>query len=190
MPEVFFLFFSLFVIVPIFYFLQIPVIYMEILLVVVSVMMLVPLVKTLFNAPFVPSKKKRIDKMMQLANLDTKKTVTEIGCGDGRIIRQVAAKGVKKAVGFDISIVLVLYGKLVALLKKNSAKIRFGDIWQQNYQKTDVIFSYLLPIAMKKVKNIIWPQLPKNARLVSNAFPLPGIKEDKKEDGVYLYIKK
>jgi len=60
----------------------------------------------------------------------------------------------------------------------------------EDFTDTSVVFSYLLPVMMPKVRDHVWQKLPKGARFVSNAFPLTGIKEDRKENNVYLYVKK
>ncbi len=190
MPELAIIFILLFGLIPFFYYLNLPLVYMQWTLIVIIVLLMIPLIKTLFNAPFVPSSKKRVKTMIKLADLNSKKRVIELGCGDGRIIREAAKIGVKDARGYEISLILILYARIVGYFKKSSAKILYGDIWKQDYSNTDIIFSYLLPMIMPKVKEKIWSQLPSGAYFISNGFPLPDIKEDKKEEGVYLYIKK
>ena len=144
---------------------------------------------TLPSAPFVPSKKSRRDLMIKLADLKSDDIVYELWCGDGRIIRQAARSWVKKAVGFEISIPLVYFCRLVSYFTKNPAKIKNANIWKQDYSEVDVILCYLLPVAMKKFKKEIWGNLKPWTRVISNAFSIPEEKEVKKEENVYLYVK-
>jgi SAM-dependent methyltransferase len=138
------------------------------------------------TGPFVPSSRKRHKIMLDLAGLRPDDIVYDIGCGDGRLIFKSAPR-VKKAIGYELSIPLVLFGKIKSLFSSRKAQIRFGDIWKQDYRDADVIFCYLLPGAMKKFYKKIWPTLKPGTRVVSNSFQIHDVKPVKEEDKVYLY---
>ncbi len=137
------------------------------------------------SGPFVPSARKRHKTMLKLAELTDSDTVYDLGCGDGRLVFS-ASKLSGKAIGYDLSIPLILYGKLISLFYPK-AKIRFGNIWKQDYKDATVIFCYLLPGAMKQFHKEVWPKLKKGTRVISNAFEIHNLKPLKKEDKVYLY---
>lgn len=137
------------------------------------------------SGPFVPSSRKRHRTMLKLADLGPDDTVYDLGCGDGRLVFQ-SAKMAKKAIGYELSIPLYLFGKIRQLFNKNSS-IRYGNIWKQNYKNADVVFVYLLPKAMKQFYKEVWPTLKPGTRVVSNAFQIHELKPNKKEDKVYLY---
>ncbi len=137
------------------------------------------------SGPFVPSARKRHKTMLKLAELTDSDTVYDLGCGDGRLVFS-ASRLSKKAIGYDLSIPLVLYGKILSIFHPK-AQIRFGNIWKQNYDDATVIFCYLLPGAMKQFHKEVWPKLKKGTRVISNAFEIHDLKPLKKEDKVYLY---
>ena len=137
------------------------------------------------SGPFVPSARKRHKTMLKLAELTDADTVYDLGCGDGRLVFS-ASKFSSKACGYDLSIPLVLYGKLISLFYPK-AQIRFGNIWKQDYNDATVIFCYLLPGAMKQFHKEVWPKLKKGTRVISNAFEIHDLKPLKKEDKVFLY---
>ncbi len=137
------------------------------------------------SGPFVPSARKRHKTMLKLASLTDSDTVYDLGCGDGRLVFS-ASKLSGKAIGYDLSIPLVLYGKLISLFYPK-AKIHFGNIWKQDYKDATVILCYLLPSAMKQFHKEVWPKLKKGTRVISNAFEIHDLKPIKKEDKVYLY---
>ncbi|MBI5412635.1 class I SAM-dependent methyltransferase [Candidatus Peregrinibacteria bacterium] len=141
----------------------------------------------LTGGPFVPTPSKRRDSMLKLAKIKAGETVYDLGCGDGRLVFAAGALGAR-ATGFELSIPLVLWGKIQALFGKKG-RVCHGDLWRQDYSKADVIFCYLLPRTMKKFEHKIWPTLKKGARVVSNGFSMPGIWEKKIEEHVYLYVK-
>jgi len=137
------------------------------------------------SGPFVPSARKRHKTMLKLAELNDSDIVYDLGCGDGRLVFS-ASKLAGKACGYDLSIPLVLYGKLISLFHPK-AQIHFGNIWKQDYGDATVIFCYLLPGAMKQFHKEVWPKLKKGTRVISNAFEIHNLKPLQKEDKVYLY---
>jgi SAM-dependent methyltransferase len=139
------------------------------------------------SGPFVPSARKRHQTMLKLARLTKSDIAYDLGCGDGRLVFS-ASKKAKKAIGYDLSIPLVLYGKLVSLFFPRSG-IRFGNIWRQDYSDATVIFCYLLPNAMAHFYKEVWPKLKKGTRVISNAFPIRDIKPKLEEEKVFLYVK-
>jgi len=139
------------------------------------------------SGPFVPSARKRHKTMIKLAKLSKKDTVYDLGCGDGRLVFS-SSKHVKKAIGYDLSIPLVLYGKILSLFY-SKASIHFGNIWKQNYSDADVIFCYLLPNAMKQFYKEVWPKLKPGTRVISNAFQIHEVKPKQVDNKVYLYVR-
>ena len=126
--------------------------------------------------------------MIELSKLRSKDVVYDLGCGDGRLVFSTAPY-VKKAIGYELSIPLYLFGKLKSLFKSSNSEIRFGNIWKQNYKDADVIFCYLLPGSMKKFYKVIWPTLSPGTRVVVNAFQIHDLKPVKTDESVYLYKK-
>lgn len=139
------------------------------------------------SGPFVPSSRKRHLTMIDLAKLKKSDVVYDLGCGDGRLVFH-AAKKAKKAIGYELSIPLYLFGKIAQLFHPR-ASIRYGNIWKQDYTEGTVIFCYLLPKAMKQFYSEVWPALKPGTRVISNAFQIHDIQPVKQEDKVYLYQK-
>ncbi len=138
------------------------------------------------SGPFVPSSRKRHKKMLDLADLKSSDIVYDLGCGDGRLVFK-AAPFAKKVIGYELSIPLYLFGKIRQFFNPKNARIRFGNIWKQDYRDADVVFVYLLPKAMKQFYKDVWPTLKPGTRVVSNAFQIHEIKPLQKEGKVYLY---
>lgn len=128
--------------------------------------------------------------MIKLAKLRPQDRVWEIGCGDARILRAVYKKGVKECVGFDISFLLIFYNIICSKLRGEKIYFSVKNIWNLEYKDVDVIFCYLLPVAMKRFEKEIFPKLPVGTRLISNSFRFPNIPCDAEMDHVFLYIKK
>lgn len=139
------------------------------------------------TGPFVPSSKKRHMNMLMLADLKSSDIVYDLGCGDGRLIFS-AAPHVKKAIGYELSIPLIIFAKIKAFMTRSKVQVRFGNIWKQDYSDADVIFCYLLPRAMEHFFKEIWPKLKPGTRVVSNAFQIHHLQPNKQIDNVFLYV--
>ncbi|GAG19891.1 unnamed protein product, partial [marine sediment metagenome] len=174
-----------FLIIAIFYAFGITTIDPRIIISVVFLLLIPGFYAAITSGPFVPSSRKRHRNMLKLADLQPDDVVYDLGCGDGRLVFN-AARFAKKAVGYELSVPLYLFGKLRCLFSRPNAFIRYGNIWKQDYRDADVIFCYLLPKAMKQFYRDVWPTLKPGTRVVSNAFQIHEVKPLKKEEKVYL----
>lgn len=137
--------------------------------------------------PFVPTPKRILRAMLELAALKPGERAYDLGCGDGRIVFAAAKQGAR-AVGYELSIPTYFFAKCRSLLHRTS-DIRYGNFWNQDYRNADVIFCYLLIGTMEALEQRIWPQLKPGARVVSHAFRLIGIPLAREKDGAYVYVK-
>lgn len=176
------------IIVSILYFFNITSIDPRYIFAVVFLFMIPGIYAAITSGPFVPSNKKRHAIMLRLAEIEHNDIVYDLGCGDGRLVFK-SAKFAKKAIGYELSIPLIIYGNIKKILTFSKASIRFGNIWKKDYKDADVIFCYLLPKAMKQFYKEVWPKLKPGTRVVSNLFQIHEIKPNQKEGKVYLYIK-
>jgi len=142
------------------------------------------------GAPYVPSSDKKIKAIMKLGDFGEKDVVYDLGCGDGRVIREVAGRGVKRATGYELSIPTYFLARLRRHFASSEEKIYFGNFWKQDFSDADVLVCFLLDKSMIEVGERIWPKLKKGARVVSNIFKMGDLKPDLVKDGVYLYVKK
>lgn len=144
------------------------------------------------GAPFVPSEKRKVRIMLELARIKPGETVIDLGSGDGKIIIEAAKKGAR-AVGVEINPFLVWFSRwrvkrlglenLVTILRQDFMKYNFGD--------ADAVFIYLLPKAVEKIKAKMFDELKNGARVVSNTFPVQGWEPAEEMEKVRLYqIKK
>jgi ribosomal protein L11 methylase PrmA len=155
--------------------------------------------KTEPDVIFVPTPQEVVDKMLETAKVTKDDVVYDLGCGDGRIVCTAARKYGCKAVGFDIDPDRIKDSEAnKAKEKKDVQKLitfQKKDIFKVDLSKASVITLYLLPDLNVK----LIPQLKKlkaGSRIVSHAFDMRGVKEDKKlvvktkddrEHDVYLW---
>jgi cyclopropane fatty-acyl-phospholipid synthase-like methyltransferase len=137
--------------------------------------------------PFVPTSRKTVQEMIELAEIKPGEIVYDLGCGDGRLLIAAAKKGAK-SIGYELSLLTLLLAKWNTR-NYPTISVRYGDFWQKNLQDADVIVCYLLLDKMKEFEEKIWPTLKPGTRVVSHAFPMPTVKPVKKEGRAIMYIK-
>ena len=141
-------------------------------------------------APYVPTDKRKMDRIIQIISKNKNVKIVDLGCGDGRVVRSAAKIGVKRAVGYEFSFLTYLFAKIWTFFAKDGGEIYFGDMWKQDYKEFDVLICFLLKDPMKRFENEVWPQLNLGTIVISNAFKIPGIEPDSSDRGVHVYTKK
>ena len=143
------------------------------------------------GAPFVPSKPQRIRTMVELADIKEGTRAVDLGSGDGAILLEAARHGAV-ATGIEMNPFLIPYARWRA--KRNGLADRVtvikGDIWDYPLQDAEVVFLYLLPKFLGKLKGKLTTELASGTLVVSNAFPVPGWTPIQEKDGVFLYRQK
>ncbi len=151
------------------------------------------------DAPPIPTPQDVVEKMLELAGVDEKATVYDLGCGDGRFVVTAAKKYGCKATGIDIDPARVEESRANAVRNgvQDLVTIRQGDIFKLDLRPATVITLYLKP----SLNAQLIPQLDQmepGARIVSHQFSMPGVTPTKvvqvksREDGVerpiYLWV--
>ncbi|MBD3268178.1 methyltransferase domain-containing protein [bacterium] len=139
----------------------------------------------LTGAPYEPSDKNSVKKMIALARLKKGERAVDLGCGDGRLVRAARKEGAE-AVGYEISFILYWIARV---LNRGAGRIFYQSYWRADVSDADVIFCYQLPKFEKRFKQIIWPQLKPGCRVVVNTFALQTLEPVATYGNVYLYIK-
>lgn len=170
----------------VFYYLGINTVDPRLILTAMILLLLPGFYAAVTSGPFVPTSRKRHRAMLILADLKPSDIVYDLGCGDGRLVFR-SAQFCKKAIGYELSIPLYIFGKIRQLFNPKNAQIRYGNIWKQDYKDANVLFVYLLPKAMKQFYKEVWPTLKPGTRVISNAFRIHELQPINQEEKVYLY---
>ena len=149
-----------------------------------------------FGAPFVPTRKIWIDQALDLAKISAKDVVVDLGSGDGAVLLSAAIRGAKKAVGYEINPLLVLWSRIRISMRgrKISRKIHIeqGNFFAKNLPSdTTVIYLFQVNKIMKRIPSFIRENRAKFAvndlKVVCFGFELPGEKIVAKNNGMFLY---
>ncbi|MDO8261203.1 MAG: hypothetical protein Q7T50_06990 [Candidatus Magasanikbacteria bacterium] len=151
-------------------------------------------------APWVPTRRKDLERIGRIADLKEGQTFYDLGCGDGRVALYVSQNTPAKAVGIELAIPFYLY--CIAKLKLNpNPKLSFKlkNLFKIDLRDADAV--YLFAANSSKLSGEIIEkletELKSGAKVISYAFPINSwtpVHTDKPEENdvsIYLYeIKK
>ena len=142
------------------------------------------------GAPYVPSKRSRAKRMVELAELQPQDRVADLGSGDGVIVLAAAREGAR-TVGIELNPMLVWLSRARIRIHKLEAytKIIRINFYDYPLHDTTVVFVYLLGKTLASLEKKFERELPLGARIVSNGFRLPHWQPIYEEDNIFIYKK-
>ncbi len=144
-----------------------------------------------YDIPYVPTGPDRLEKMMELAKVQPREFVADLGCGDGRVIVSMARQGAF-AYGFEIDpgrTDLAKSNVVKAGLEENAFVYNL-NFWSVDLSPFDLITLYGITSIMNRLEKKLEKELRPGSRVVSNYFIFPTWTHEKQVDNVYLYVKK
>lgn len=143
----------------------------------------------IMGAPFVPSARNEAESMIELAGIKRGINVYDLGSGDGRILIMAARRGAL-ATGFEINPFLVFLTMLRARLNGlgHLVKVRCMNFWHADIHDADIIFIYLIPWRMDRLKDKLLAELKPGATVVSNSFIFRNWRVFKSDPEHHIYV--
>jgi SAM-dependent methyltransferase len=130
------------------------------------------------GAMFHPSAHVRVRTFLDHVPMKANDLLVDIGCGDGRVLREAARRYGVRAVGFEVNPLAYALARLRTLGMKG-IEIRWRDFWNVNIRDADVVFCYLFPDVMERLAKKLEAELRPGTRIISCNFPLPGWRHSK-----------
>jgi cyclopropane fatty-acyl-phospholipid synthase-like methyltransferase len=126
--------------------------------------------------PFVPTPPEVIDRMLEMARVQSGDVIYDLGSGDGRIIIQAAKRFGVKGVGIEIDADLVRQARANAFREKvdHLVEFRAQDALTVDVSPATVVTLYMLPEFNAKLRPILDRQLKPGSRVVSHDFAIEG----------------
>ncbi len=139
-----------------------------------------------FGAPYVPTFKKQTEIALDMLDLRPGQTLLELGCGDGKVLREAASRGVR-VIGYELNPILVIVCKIRTWQYRKLVTVRWANFWYVKLPKCDGIYVFLLDKYMKKLDKKIIQESTQPVKLVSFTFQIPGKQSTLDKQGLYLY---
>ena len=125
------------------------------------------------GALFIPTSSIRIKTFLDALPMNSKECFLDLGCGDGRVLREASKRYGVRAMGFEVNILAYLAAR-VRNFGFKGIKIRWKNFWEADLSSADVIFCYLFPDVMERLSKKLEAELRPGSRVVSCNFPMPG----------------
>ena len=139
---------------------------------------------------FVPSADDKLETMLKLDAAKKGEKIIDIGCGDGKIIIELAQRGFH-AEGIDFSPRLIKQCREKAnkLGVQKNIEVSVKNFWDVDLSKYDIIFFYGMTHVMKRMEKKLEKEMKPGARFISNYFHLPNWKPVIEENEIRVYQK-
>jgi len=145
------------------------------------------------DVPYVPTPRRVVTAMLDLAALTPEDILYDLGSGDGRIAIMAAQRGAR-ALGVDIDPARITESNNAALLAGVEARARFRrqDLFDTPLREATVVTMYLLPGVNMRLRPRLLTELRPGTRLVTHAFTLGDWRPDAQRTvdaaNIYLWI--
>lgn len=130
------------------------------------------------GAPFVATPLRVVRCMLNLAALHPDDTIVDLGCGDARLPIIANRTWGVRSMGVEISPFVYLLAVFNVWIRRAKVKIVRADIFQFDFSDADVVFCYLFPDQVERLKNR-FEKLKPGTRIISHQFEIPGWLPDK-----------
>jgi SAM-dependent methyltransferase len=127
------------------------------------------------GAMFHPSASIRVQTVLDRVSMSPGDRLVDIGCGDGRVLREARRRYGVRALGYEVNPVAYLLARF-RTLGMEGIEVRFGDFWKNDLHHADIVYCYLFPDVMKRVAEKLEKELRPGTRVISCNFPVPGWK--------------
>ncbi len=172
-------------------FLVVAIATVAVLLVSLSIIVVSPVTR---GAMFHPSARIRVKTALDNLPMREDQYLVDVGCGDGRVIREAAKRSGVRCRGYEINPLLFAIAWLLSLGRRG-VSVRCRNFWNEDLGEADVVFCYLFPDVMPRLAKKLEKELRPGARVVSCNFPLPGWRPVKTvrpsatmhDDPIYFY---
>lgn len=133
------------------------------------------LVPAWYGVPWIPARRERIRKALQLAGLQPGETFYDLGAGDGRALLIAAQEFGAQAVGIEAGPAQYLWGWLKCQLSgsRHRVRLRCGDFYRADVSPAQVVFVYLTSAQTARLQAKLAHELRPGARVVSLAADFP-----------------
>lgn len=149
-------------------------------------------VPMLHGLPWIPTRRKRILRALEMARVQPGEVVFDLGAGDGRVLIAAARECEARAVGVEISPLHCAVAWIRARLSGvgGRVQIRLGDYHKADLRQADVVFAYLTRREAPRLAPILQTQLRPGARVVTISFDFPGWRPEAfdRENLIFLYV--
>ena len=147
---------------------------------------------TAVGAPWLPTPKSKVRKMLEFAKVRAGDVVYDLGSGDGRIIIMAAEEFGAQSVGIEADPIRQRWSRLMIRRHrlKDKVSVLRGNFFNFNIGDATVVTLYLGAGVNNKLRDKLATELKPGTRIISHHFILKDWKvaEENKEEDLYKYV--
>jgi SAM-dependent methyltransferase len=123
------------------------------------------------DVPFEPSSTEIVEEMLQMAGVNGKDLVYDLGCGDGRVVITATQKTGARGVGVDLDPQRIRESVENARKAGVDGRVKFfqQDLFQTDLHKATVVMLYLWPEVNLRLRPKLLRELKPGTRVVSHS---------------------
>lgn len=132
------------------------------------------------DVQFIVTPQYLVDEMLEMAGINGKDVVYDLGCGDGRFLITAAKRFGARGVGIDIDPERIIESRANAKKAGVADRVKFyeQDLFQTDIRQSTLIALYLLPELNLRLRPKLFKELKPGTRIVSHAFDMEDWKPD------------
>ena len=162
------------------------------ILIIVSALLWL-LVPVIVGLPPISTKRERIRRALEIANLQPGERLYDLGCGHGGVLVVAAAEFGALAVGIEAGPIQCIFARINSLLNGVSSMVRIEarNFFKTDLSEADVVYAYLTSGYAIRLQEKLDRELKYGARVVTVAFDLPdwNFTAFDRENLIYIYEK-
>lgn len=144
------------------------------------------------GAPWIPTPKKRVRSMLEIAGVSSDDILYDLGSGDGRIIVMAGKEFGATSIGIEVDPLRLLWSRLSIRRHKlrNRVQVIRANFFKVSLENATVVTLYQGHEINKKIRDKLASELRSGTRVVSYRFILDGWTPTKtnEDESIYLYI--
>ncbi|MEX2090710.1 MAG: hypothetical protein WD989_01085 [Candidatus Paceibacterota bacterium] len=129
-----------------------------------------------FRVIFFPTNTEHLGYLKRHLKLTAADVVYDIGCGNGRVLKELVRNTHARGVGIELSPLIYMAGKLNLAGTKN-VKIAYGDIFKKDLRESTVLYCFLNKEVLEKLVPKFKKELSSKTKIISYIFKIPGLEE-------------
>lgn len=165
------------------------------LLIIILVLLAPTAYAAIIGAPFVATSKTRIKEIIRIAEIKPGDNFYELGAGTGKMMIAISKISKANVIGFELSPIFYFIALLNLKINRiKNSKLYFKNFYKANLKKADIVYFFLMPKTMERLKEKFEKELSPETKIISYAFEIDGWKpyaiiKDNKKPSVYFYKK-
>lgn len=143
----------------------------SLILILVGVALLLPTAYAgLIGAPYAPTRRLVVKKAFDELGIGSDDVLVDLGAGDGKIVFESSNRGAR-SYGYELSPIMWGIAWVRSLFHKD-ASIVFGNFYNRKIEDATIVFAFLMPDNMPRVKKWLARQsVPRGRYLLAYMFP-------------------